>query len=168
MGNRGLTEKDIFNTCYILEKQNVKPTAKNLREHIGSGSMTTISKHLKNWPRYRASYINEISSPDLKQLLTGVDDKILCEYFQNELPQMTALVLSHLNPARAASILELMDTTTKLNIIQRIEKMAPVRSEITELIAIALQSEIQSLIVIKDHTLGGKTFADSIKKQMAI
>lgn len=168
MANKGLTEKDVFNAIYELEKANTKVTAKAIREHIGSGSMTTISKHLKNWPRYKMSYLDEISNVDLKQLLTGIDDKILSEYFQNELPQITALALSHLSSARAARILAVMDTQHKEKIINKIEKMSPVRCEITELLAMTIKSEIQSLIVIQDHQLGGKSFADSIKKQMAI
>jgi len=130
--------------------------------------MTTITKHLKNWPQFKMSYINEISNIDLKQLLSGIDNKILSEYFQNELPQITALVLSHLSPKSAASILDLMNEPLKTNIIQRIERMAPIRSEVAEILAMVLQTEIQSLIVVKDHTLGGKCFADSIKEQLAI
>ena len=168
MAKKGLKERDIFGAVLELEKQNITPTAKAVREHLGSGSMTTISKHLKNWPRLKMSYLEEVSNIDLKQLLTGIDDKILCEYFQNELPQITALALSHLSSQRAANILSLMEPSQKSLIIYKIEKMSPVRLETTELLAMTLQTEIQSLVVIQDHQLGGKSFADSIKKQMAI
>ncbi len=168
MANKGLKEIDIFNAAYELEKRNIKATAKLIREQIGSGSMTTISKHLKNWPRTKQTYLEERSNVDLKQLLTGVDDKILSEYFQNELPQITALALSHLSSGRAAKILTNMDASTKEKVIEKIENMSPVRCEITELLAITIQSEIQSLIVIQDHQLGGKSFAESIKQQIAI
>lgn len=168
MANKGLKEKDVFDAIYELEKSNTKVTAKIIREHLGSGSMTTISKHFKNWPKYRMSYIDEISNVDLKQLLTGVDDKILSEYFQNELPQITALALSHLSSTRAAKILSNMDAQQKEKIINKIESMSPVRCETTEILAMTIKSEIQSLIVIQDHQLGGKSFAESIKKQMAV
>lgn len=168
MANKGLQERDIFDAAYQLEKQNQKITAKAIREHIGSGSMTTISKHLKNWPRLKMSYLEEINNVDLKQLLNGIDDNLLCEYFQNELPQITALVLSHLSPTRAANILANMDDRYKNKIIERIEKMSPVKCETTEILALTLRTEIESLVVIQDHQLGGKSFAESIKKQMAI
>jgi flagellar motility protein MotE (MotC chaperone) len=168
MVTKGLKESDVFEAIYFLEKQNVKPTAKAIRDRIGSGSMTTISKHLKNWPRLKSSYVDEISNIDLKQLLTGVDDKVISEYFQNELPQVTALALSHLSSERAANILSLMDKKEKSLIINKIENMSPVRCETTEILAMTIKTEIQSLIIIQDHQLGGKSFADSIKKRMAV
>lgn len=165
---KGLSESDVFKAIHQLEKRGIKPTAKAVREIIGSGSMTTITKHLKNWPRLRLSFIDsEVSNLDLKQMLSGVDDRILSEFLLNELPQITALILSHLSPGRAASILNLLPSPMKNSIIKKIEGMAPVRTEIVELLAFSLKSEIQSLIVIKDQTLGGKVFANSIKKQMA-
>lgn len=167
MTNKGLKEADIFKAAYELEKRSIKVTAKSIRDLLGSGSMTTISKHLKNWGSAKESYFEENVKVDLKQLLIGIDDNILSEYLQNELPQIIALILSHTDSSRAAKILSKMNSKLREKVIFKIENMSPIRCEIVELVAMTIQSEINSLIVIQDHQLGGKSFADSIKKQIA-
>jgi chromosome segregation ATPase len=49
MATPRLTEKDVHAACIDIAAQGERPTAINLLEHLGRGSLTTISKYLNSW-----------------------------------------------------------------------------------------------------------------------
>jgi chromosome segregation ATPase len=49
MATSRLTEKDVHAACIDIVAQGERPTAINLLEHLGRGSLTTISKYLNSW-----------------------------------------------------------------------------------------------------------------------
>jgi chromosome segregation ATPase len=49
MATSRLTEKDVHAACIDIAAQGERPTALNLLEHLGRGSLTTISKYLNSW-----------------------------------------------------------------------------------------------------------------------
>ena len=67
MGNKGITEQDIFDACEKLESKKVEITIKSIRDEIGSGSFSTISKYMEKWKSAKqGSPLPQVPEPVLK------------------------------------------------------------------------------------------------------
>jgi|GEM_PF-4772794 len=49
MPRQGVTREEVFEVAHKLHLSRDKVTAARIRAHIGSGSISTIHKHLKKW-----------------------------------------------------------------------------------------------------------------------
>lgn len=49
MANVGITEEAVFAAAQELSRQGIDPTIQAVRDKLGTGSFTTVSKHLKAW-----------------------------------------------------------------------------------------------------------------------
>jgi len=166
MTKKRLKKEDIFEAAFSLEKSGAKPTANNIRDHIGSGSLTTITKYLKEWSSQKGTLIEE-NFPNMSDVLNEVENDVLKEFFMNELPQVTALVFSYLPVARVVEILKGYDEKAKEEILSKIESIGYVQSQILGTIASMLASELRSISLSKGEQVGGAKFAASIRKEMA-
>ena len=166
MTKKRLKKEDIFEAAFSLEKSGTEPTANSIRDHIGSGSLTTITKYLKEWSTQKEN-IMEDNLPNINDVLSGVEDEVLKEFFMNELPQVTALVFSYLPVERVVEILKDYDERTKEQILLKIEKIGYVQTQIVGSIASILASEFKSISLSKGELVGGAKFAESIRNAMA-
>ncbi len=49
MANVGIEKQDVFGAADEILAGGKEPTIQAIREKLGTGSLTTISKHLKDW-----------------------------------------------------------------------------------------------------------------------
>lgn len=166
MKNRKLTREDIFEVAFKLEKAGIEPSSKLIREEIGSGSLTTVTKYLKEWQSGKQHNRSEniVSIPDI---LAQVDNELLKDYFSNELPQVTALVFSYLTPERAADVLKEFESLRREKILSRMENIGYVQTQTVQQIALIMMSEFNSVILSKGEKVGGKSFVKSIRNELA-
>lgn len=165
MTKRNLNFKEIADAATSLEKQGLEPNTINIREYLGSGSLTTISKYLQKW-RNEKEHEEIVEEIDLKGTLEKMGNELLIEFFSNEHPQVLALALTHLKPENAALILEKYPEDLKSNILRRIEKIGPVQKNIIQRIAQVLKSETKDIQNSMQVIKGGKEFVVQVKKQM--
>ncbi|MCM2350572.1 MAG: DNA-binding protein [Bacteriovoracaceae bacterium] len=166
MKNKKLTREDIFEVAFKLEKAGIEPSSKLIREEVGSGSLTTITKYLKEWQSGKQHNRSEniVSIPDI---LGQVDNELLKDYFSNELPQVTALIFSYLSPERAAEVLKEFEPSRREKILSRMENIGYVQTQTVQQIALTIMSEFNSVILAKGEKVGGKSFVKSIRKELA-
>lgn len=160
-----ITKEDIFKTAYELEKDGKEVTSTLIREELGSGSLSTITKYLKEWMASRDS--SEESYPEMKDVIESVEEELLVEFFSNELPQVTALVFSYLEPKKVAAILKQYDEGKRNQILEKMESMDFVQSRVVGHIAKVLESEFRSVSLAKAEQVGGKKFVSSIRQELA-
>ena len=55
MANTGITQEDVFEAIETLARKKVEPTLANIRTQLGTGSLSTISKHLQRWRQVQKS-----------------------------------------------------------------------------------------------------------------
>ncbi len=86
MSRAGITYEDVVQSAeYLLLTYRQSPTLERIRQHLGSGSYTTISKHLKRWADKRLNTLiqdspNERSLPEeLNQAVELVWEKLRCQ-----------------------------------------------------------------------------------------
>lgn len=160
-----ITKEDIFKTAYELEKDGKEVTSTLIREELGSGSLSTITKYLKEWMASKVS--SEENYPEIKDVVESVEEELLVEFFSNELPQVTALVFSYLEPKKVAAVLKQYDEEKRNQILEKMENMDFVQSRIVGHIAKVLESEFRSVSLAKGEQVGGKKFVSSIRQELA-
>lgn len=80
MVNKGLKQEEVFQAAIEIERQGEEPSTKKIREHLGSGSLTTISKYLKLWQLQRL-IVKPEEDLDLKIILKNIDSEVIADFF---------------------------------------------------------------------------------------
>lgn len=109
-------------------------------------TMLTMKKGLEGSPQAAAKFLNQFSrmrgldlnpssiidfaTPALKGTLAGIDSRALANFLTGEHPQVTAVVLVHLEPTRMAAVLKTFTATVKTEIILRIARLESVEPEL--------------------------------------
>lgn len=165
MTKKNLSFEDVSKAAMTLEKQGLDPNTKNIREFLGSGSLTTISKFLQKW-KGEKDQVAKIEEVDLKEILEKMGHDFFVEFFSNEHPQVIALVLSHLNIEDTALVLNKFPQNLRQNILERLEKQGPVQKNIVFKIAKIIKDDVET-IINQTHVLkGGRDFVTQVKKEM--
>lgn len=75
----GITYEDVETAIDYLLKNNINPTVDNVRQYLGTGSRTTIHKHVKQWKLENDSQFKGVSKEaiELAQLIQKNIDKIV-------------------------------------------------------------------------------------------
>ena len=79
-----VSQQQVFAVAHMLSEKGIKPTAKKLLSEIGMGSLTTHSKHLKQWQQLNDKDDNQLSS--LSSTVTGLSSDIVA-LFQSAISQ---------------------------------------------------------------------------------
>jgi flagellar motor switch protein FliG len=99
--------------------------------------------------------IQEEGKWNLFQQIKGLDPKALANYIKNEHPQTIALILTHLDPAQAAAILEDLPARLQTEVIYRIAELENVPPGIIAEIDQTLQEEIAGAGKVGGRKIGG-------------
>lgn len=83
-----------------------------------------------------------------------------------ESPSVQALVLSQINPQKAANVIKRMDTENKTEVIMRLAKMKPVSPEIIENLNKSLKEKMMTQNTENSQNLDGRTALAQILKRM--
>jgi flagellar motor switch protein FliG len=113
------------------------------------GSPQAAAKFLHQFSRARAidfdpASIIDFATPALKETLARVDLKALSIYLKSEHPQVTAVVLLHLEPKAMGTVLRFFPNDLRTQIVLRIAKVDSVEPEILVEIEEALSKEFNS------------------------
>lgn len=161
MKNTRLEKADIFKVADSLFQNGEAPTAKKIRSYLGSGSLTTITKYLNDWKQIPRSV-----ELDFNELVSGIPNDKLASFFENELPQVCALVFSNLEAKKAAGILHFFSEEKRLDVLNRIESLGPVQTLILEKIFYVLKSELLAFSEPQVEQFGGRGFVEKIRKEL--
>jgi len=136
-----ITEKDIHKTADDLVAQNISPTLENVRDALGGGSYTKISKIMKIWRTEQAK----------KEVLAGIKEpapervsRAASEFAKNVWEEAQALATERLNSEREA-----LETARK-EYEERTQEATDVADKIANDLEVA-KNEIASLEAIKDE-----------------
>lgn len=98
------------------------------------------------------------------ELLEDLDPKILTDLTRNEHPQTIALILSHLGPEKAGSVLANLPEELRAEVVVRISNLERVPPDVVAEIAEMLEGEVKSMGGV-GHKLGGvKTVVDILNQ----
>ncbi|MCH8294461.1 flagellar motor switch protein FliG [Candidatus Poribacteria bacterium] len=92
--------------------------------------------------------------------MEDADPQNLLETLQQEHPQTIALILAHLSPHRASSVIQGLTPDTRLDVVKRIASMDQIDPEIVSLIHDSLRGKISSILTSQDRFGGTKQVAD--------
>jgi flagellar motor switch protein FliG len=165
MVNKGLSQDQVFEAALEIERLGVEPSAKKIRDHLGSGSLTTISKYFKQWQVKRPTTTVE-EELDLKIILKDIDREIIADFFSNEHPQIIALIFSYLEPKQAANILKVFPENLKDDVLDRMEHLGPVQKHFVQKIAGVIRDELKSLDNHLGEQKGGMSFVKKVREEM--
>ncbi len=113
------------------------------------GSPQAAAKFLHQLSRARTidfdlASIIDFATPALKETLARIDLKALSVYLRNEHPQVTSVVLLHLEPKAMGTVLKSFPQELRTQIVLRIAKVESVEPEILVEIEEALSKEFNS------------------------
>lgn len=165
MVNRGLKQEEVFQAAIEIERQGEEPSAKKIREYLGSGSLTTISKYFKLWQIQRPK-IEDTKELDLNTIFKDIDCEVVAEFFSNEHPQITALVFSYLEPRLVAIILKSFSKNLREDVLDRMENLGFVTKQFVQKIAEVISSEFRSLNDYHGEQKGGASFVKKVREEM--
>lgn len=124
MGRPGISKDDVYSAAQTLAERGVVPTMHAVHAHLGSGSLTTIHKHLLLWKKERL----------LKPAILSYQF-ISAEQARNKLKQEVSVLLSEL-------------TNLKAENAKLLRLMAEIKSQHNEIVSLLLldkNSEIENL-----------------------
>ena len=129
---------------------------------IGLGGIEFLKATLmKALDPVTAAYIlNNISTP-IDELGGGLetvrmlDPKIISNFVQNEHPQTAAIILAHLEPAVASTVVKELPEDMRTEIVYRLAKLEKVAPSVIKELDQALQNELQSSTAVSGRKMGG-------------
>lgn len=107
----------------------------------------------------RAENILEDIGSDLGPVPFGnlreLDSKVLANFIQHEHPQTIALILAHLDPAKAAEVISEFSENLQTDILMRIANLETVPHSVINEIESVLDKEVNALGSVETRKLGG-------------
>ncbi len=77
MARIGVTYLDIANAAEAIKTQGQEPTVDRVREHLGTGSKSTIAPHLKHWKNKNSDLVDNNGLPsNLLKVVKSLHDRI--------------------------------------------------------------------------------------------
>lgn len=161
MGNTGITQEEVFQAADRLTAAGEEVTIKAIREELGTGSLTTITRHLRAWKGPR-----EKPAPQSLDALKLVGPEILGDFLKNEHPQIIAIVVSHLPPEHAAEVLRLLPKSVSVTVIDRLSMMTFVSPRMLGVLNAALHREFSAIEQNQELSKGGMGAISGIWKHL--
>lgn len=109
---------------------------------------------------------NQSSDYHITDKIRDMDSKILLEFTKTEHPQTIALILAHMAPEQAATMLEGFSGPMQIEIAKRMATLKSVPHEFIEDVARTLEKELMTDNII-DQQVGGVKFMSEILNRMS-
>ena len=150
--NKAVTEGGLEYARAVLEKAFGEQAADNLLEKV--------TKSLKN---REFSFLNK------------ADGKSLFAALQHERPQTIALVLSYIDPEKAAAVVEELDSNTQVRVVESIANMESASPTAVKIIEAEMEKKFTNLLTSNQVKVGGVDYVagvmnnlDQIRKRMFV
>ena len=143
MTNKAVTEGGLEYARTVLEKA--------FGEQSASSLLDKVTKSLKN---REFSFMNKAGEKDLFTAL------------QHERPQTIALVLSYIDPDKAAAVVAQLDPRTQLKVVQRIAQMDSASPSAIKIIESEMSNKFASIFSANNVQVGGIDFVADVMNHL--
>ena len=154
-------------TSQILEE--FETLLKNAREGGGIDTAREILKNSYGEKQTKELIDKSVPFPLEKpfEYLNDIDNERINLLLKEESVQVKALILSHLNPKKAASVINLMDSKEKSEVAFRLLKLEPVSPEVIKNLDEVLHKKVLLQNSQRTNSLDGKNILAEILKKMS-
>ena len=154
-------------TRQILEE--FETLLKNAREGGGIDTAREILKKAYGEKKAKELIDKSVPFPLEKpfEYLNDIDNERINLLLKEESVQVKALILSHLNPKKAASVINLMDSKEKSEVAFRLLKLEPVSPEVIKNLDEVLHKKVLLQNSQRTNSLDGKKILAEILKKMS-
>ena len=154
-------------TSQILEE--FETLLKNAREGGGIDTAREILKKAYGEKKAKELIDKSVPFPLEKpfEYLNDIDNERINLLLKEESVQVKALILSHLNPKKAASVINLMDSKEKSEVAFRLLKLEPVSPEVIKNLDEVLHKKVLLQNSQRTNSLDGKKILAEILKKMS-
>ena len=142
---------------------------KNAREGGGIDTAREILKKAYGEKKAKELIDKSVPFPLEKpfEYLNDIDNERINLLLKEESVQVKALILSHLNPKKAASVINLMDSKEKSEVAFRLLKLEPVSPEVIKNLDEVLHKKVLLQNSQRTNSLDGKKILAEILKKMS-
>lgn len=154
-------------TRQILEE--FETLLKNAREGGGIDTAREILRKAYGEKKAKELIDKSVPFPLEKpfEYLNDIDNERINLLLKEESVQVKALILSHLNPKKAASVINLMDSKEKSEVAFRLLKLEPVSPEVIKNLDEVLHKKVLLQNSQRTNSLDGKKILTEILKKMS-
>lgn len=154
-------------TSQILEE--FETLLKNARESGGIDTAREILRKAYGEKKAKELIDKSVPFPLEKpfEYLNDIDNERINLLLKEESVQVKALILSHLNPKKAASVINLMDSKEKSEVAFRLLKLEPVSPEVIKNLDEVLHKKVLLQNSQRTNSLDGKKILAEILKKMS-
>ena len=154
-------------TSQILEEFEI--LLKNAREGGGIDTAREILRKAYGEKKAKELIDKSVPFPLEKpfEYLNDIDNERINLLLKEESVQVKALILSHLNPKKAASVINLMDSKEKSEVAFRLLKLEPVSPEVIKNLDEVLHKKVLLQNSQRTNSLDGKNILAEILKKMS-
>lgn len=154
-------------TSQILEE--FETLLKNAREGGGIDTAREILRKAYGEKKAKELIDKSVPLPLEKpfEYLNDIDNERINLLLKEESVQVKALILSHLNPKKAASVINLMDSKEKSEVAFRLLKLEPVSPEVIKNLDEVLHKKVLLQNSQRTNSLDGKKILAEILKKMS-
>ena len=154
-------------TSQILEE--FETLLKNAREGGGIDTAREILRKAYGEKKAKELIDKSVPFPLEKpfEYLNDIDNERINLLLKEESVQVKALILSHLNPKKAASVINLMDSKEKSEVAFRLLKLEPVSPEVIKNLDEVLHKKVLLQNSQRTNSLDGKKILAEILKKMS-
>ena len=154
-------------TSQILEE--FETLLKNVREGGGIDTAREILRKAYGEKKAKELIDKSVPFPLEKpfEYLNDIDNERINLLLKEESVQVKALILSHLNPKKAASVINLMDSKEKSEVAFRLLKLEPVSPEVIKNLDEVLHKKVLLQNSQRTNSLDGKKILAEILKKMS-
>ncbi|WP_228711711.1 flagellar motor switch protein FliG [Arcobacter arenosus] len=96
--------------------------------------------------------------------LDGINPKQLSDFIKDESPQTIAVILSHLEPPKAAEVLQQLEEDIKVKVTMQMATIKDVSPDVVRTISLVLEKKLESLLSSIVDVGGVKVVADMLNR----
>ena len=96
--------------------------------------------------------------------LENINPKQLADFIKDESPQTMAVILSHMEPAQAAELLDTLHPDTKVKVTMQMATIKDVSPEVVRTMSVVLEKKLESLLSHITQVGGVKVVADMLNR----
>lgn len=151
----------ILDEFYVFTKSNAFITsggfeyAKDLLyKSLGKAEADVVLSKLSQLAEAKASF----------GYLENINPKQLGDFIKDESPQTMAVILSHMEPAQAAELLETLHPDTKVKVTMQMATIKDVSPEVVRTMSVVLEKKLESLLSHITQVGGVKVVADMLNR----
>ena len=123
-------------------------------------------RRLENRPRQLAGKVTKSLKNREFSFLNKADGKSLFAALQHERPQTIALVLSYIDPEKAAAVVEELDSNTQVRVVESIANMESASPTAVKIIEAEMEKKFTNLLTSNQVKVGGVDYVAGVMNNL--